>query len=91
MRSQLSSEDPPPGPRIESQDEVSRIDARSIRVALLALAGTDLAELDLAIDGGSVQIVGWVADPSDRDRVVRAVADVPGVIAVIDMIRIRTA
>lgn len=71
------------------RDEEARVDERSMRAALLALDGTDLADLDLAIEGGRVQIKGSVADESDRDRIVRAVSDVPGVIAVIDTVRVR--
>ena len=78
------------GPRIQARypdDETPLVDA--VRDALHALHGTDIADLDLTIEGGRIQIDGSVADDSDRDRIVRAVSDVPGVIAVIDTLRVR--
>lgn len=78
------------GPTVHSRypdDETPLVDA--VRDALLALQGTDVADLDLSIEGGRVQMDGSVADEGDRDRIVRAVSDVPGVIAVIDTIRVR--
>jgi len=81
---------PQHGPNVRARypdDETPLIDA--IRGTLHSLQGTDVAALDLSIEGGRVQIDGSVADEGDRDRIVRAVSDVPGVIAVIDTIRIR--
>ncbi len=86
---EVLSETRPPGPRIARVDDESLVDEGSMRAALLALDGADLTDLDVAIEGGRVQVDGSVADESDRDRIVRAVSDVPGVIAVIDTIRIR--
>lgn len=85
------ADDRPQGPRIQYRfaDDASP-DETSVRAALLGLQGADLADLDVAIEGGRVEISGSVADDSDRDRIVRAVSDVPGVIAVIDTIRVRT-
>ena len=78
------------GPNVRARypdDETPLLDA--VRQALLAMQGADIADLDLTIEGGRVQIDGSVADDGDRDRIVRAVSDVPGVIAVIDTIRVR--
>jgi osmotically-inducible protein OsmY len=82
--------DRPAGPRIHKRfadDDTVNID--SVKAALLALDGADLADLDLTIEGGRVEIDGSVADDGDRDRIIRAVSDATGVIAVIDTIRIR--
>lgn len=89
------AEERPPGPRIDMRDvrdgDDAAVNESSLRAALLSLEGADLADLDVAVEGGRVEIDGSVADVSDRDRIVRAVSDVPGVIAVIDTLRIRAA
>ena len=82
----------PQGPRISHRwpdDETPSVDA--IRTALETLDGADLADLDITLEGGRAEIDGSVADESDRDRTIRAVEAVPGVIAVIDTVRIRSA
>ncbi len=81
----------PAGPRIETRfpDDVA-VDLTSLRAALNNLTGADLADLDVTLEGGHAEIDGSVAEDSDRDRILRAVADVPGVLAVIDRIRVRS-
>lgn len=85
-----TAEGRPLGPRVHnrySDDEPALVD--SIREALESLLGADIADIDATIEAGRVEIDGSVADADDRDRIVRAVSDVPGVIAVIDTIRVR--
>lgn len=64
--------------------------AANLRPVLDALAGADLSDLTVALDGGRVTVEGSVATDEDRDRIVRALGDAPGVITVIDTLRIRT-
>ncbi|HUQ02213.1 MAG TPA: BON domain-containing protein [Kofleriaceae bacterium] len=66
------------------------MDLTSVRAALNGLSGADLADLDVTFEIGRAEIDGSVADASDRDRIIRAVSDVAGVIAVIDRIRVRS-
>lgn len=92
----LQADERPPGPRIsarfpedETEDQAASLAA--VRAALEALQGADLADLDVTLEGGRAELSGSVADESDRDRIVRSVAAVHGVIAVIDTIRVRSA
>jgi osmotically-inducible protein OsmY len=61
----------------------------AVRRALERLNGTDLADLTVVVDDGRVDIDGTVATEGDLDRVVRAIGEVPGVVAVIETIRVR--
>lgn len=90
---ELGAEERAAGPRIHhaglARDDGDAPTIQSIRGALALLDGADLADLDVTIEGGRVQVDGSVASAEDRDRIQRALEDVPGVIAVIDTIRIR--
>jgi hypothetical protein len=80
-----------PGPRITSafpEDQTPSV--ATLSSALAALAGADLSDLTVALDGGRVSVEGSVATDEDRDRIVRALGDTPGVITVIDTLRVRT-
>lgn len=86
-----AAESRPAGPLItaawpEDQDPAPE----AIREALTALVGADISDLDIALDGGRATLDGSVATQGDRDRIVRAISAVPGVITVIDTLRVRT-
>lgn len=79
------------GPRIHTapgEDGDSPTEA-AVRGALASLGTADLADLDITIEGARVQVDGSVASKEDRDIVVRSLEGVPGVVAVIDTLRIR--
>jgi osmotically-inducible protein OsmY len=63
----------------------------AVHGALAMLGAADLADLDVTIEGARLQVDGSVASKEDRDLVVRCLEDVPGVVAVIDTLRIRNA
>lgn len=80
-----------PAPRIATTwpaDQMPSVDA--VRAALAALDGVDLSDLEIALARGQATIDGTVAGEVDRDRIVRAVNELPGVLAVIDTLRLRT-
>jgi osmotically-inducible protein OsmY len=88
---ETAAEERPQGPRIQTRyADDSSVDLTSLRAALNGLTGADLHDLDVTLESGRAEIDGSVADDSDRDRIIRAVSDVTGVIAVIDRIRIRS-
>jgi hypothetical protein len=87
----VAAETRPPGPRINAAfPDDGGANPDDVRGAIEALAGADLADLDVAIDSGRVTIDGSVATQEDRDRIVRAIGAVHGVITVIDTLRVRT-
>jgi osmotically-inducible protein OsmY len=61
----------------------------AVRDALASLGTADLADLDITIEGARLQVDGSVASKEDRDVIVRRLEGVPGVVAVIDTLRIR--
>lgn len=86
-----AAESRPSGPLITAawpEDQIPTPEA--IRDALDILMGADLSDLDISLDGGRATIDGSVATQDDRDRIVRAIGAVPGVITVIDTMRVRT-
>jgi osmotically-inducible protein OsmY len=88
---EVAAEERPQGPRIQTRDpDDTTVDLTSVRAALNNLAGADLADLDVTLERGRAEIDGSVADGNDRDRIIRAVSDVGGVIAVIDRLRVRS-
>lgn len=86
-----SADERPAGPRIQTRfSDDTNVDLTSLRAALNGLTGADLADVDVTLENGRAEIDGSVADSNDRDRIIRAVSDVTGVIAVIDRIRVRS-
>jgi len=73
-----------PGPTI-----VTDLEPNSVRAALLSLDGADLTDLNVQIEDGRALVEGSVATPEDRRRIVAAVEMLPGVVAVIDTLRVR--
>lgn len=61
----------------------------AMRDALQALAGVDVADLQVDVDGGTATMLGSVARDSDREQIMATLRQVPGVVAVIDRLRIR--
>lgn len=87
----IAAETRAPGPRITTpfpEDQVPSTSA--IRGALDGLVGADVSDLDISLDGGRATLDGSVATQEDRDRIVRAISGVDGVITVIDTLRVRT-
>jgi osmotically-inducible protein OsmY len=82
----------PAGPRITTATAGENGDSPSenaVRDALASLGTADVADLDITIEGGRLQIDGSVASKDDRDLIVRRLEGMPGVVAVIDTLRIR--
>lgn len=80
------------GPRVHQATPDESDDATTesaVRDALASLGTADLADLDITIEGARLQIDGSVASKEDRDVIVRRLEGVPGVVAVIDTLRIR--
>lgn len=92
LRAEASeAENRQPGPRFTTAfPDDQTPSAAELRRALDALIGADLSDLTVALDGGRVSVEGSVATDEDRDRIVRALGDAPGVITVIDTLRVRT-
>ena len=79
------------GPRVHmsSEEPGDAPTEAAVRSALASLGTADLADLDITIEGGRLQVDGSVASKDDRDVIVRRLEGVPGVVAVIDTLRIR--
>lgn len=79
------------GPRITVPWPDERTPSPSaVRERLATLDDVDLGDLHIVLDGGRVTIDGSVARDDDRDRVVRAIAVLPGVSSVVDRLRLRS-
>jgi hypothetical protein len=63
----------------------------TVRAALHGLAGVDVADVQVDVAGTTATVTGSVARGYDRDRVVSALHAAPGVVEVIDHLRIRLA
>ena len=64
-------------------------DQITMRDALQALQGVDIADLQVDVAGGTATLVGSVARSIDRERITTALGKVPGVVEIIDRLRIR--
>lgn len=65
-------------------------DPEAVRAALVALTELDLSDLHVMLDGGRATIDGSVARDDDRQLVLRAMVDLPGVSSVVDRMRLRS-
>ncbi len=65
-------------------------DASQLQAALAALTQIDLADVSVALVGGTATLTGSVARTLDRDEIAAALRRAPGVIEVLDQLRIRT-
>lgn len=78
------------GPRIHAGDPAGQMPTtESIRDTLRGLAAADLGDLDVSIENGRVTLAGSVATQRDREEIVAAITDHPGVHAVLDLLRVR--
>lgn len=77
-------------PRIPAvtADDGSGDDA--VRAALAGLEHVDVSDLTVALSGGTATLSGSVARRLDRERIMSALARIPGVSEVVDRLRIRT-